>query len=93
MIVAVHVPRALRVHTEGTAAVVVSTDGDTVAEVLDSLFELHPGLRDRIVTEQGRLRQHVALFVGSENVRHSDGLDTPVPERSEITIVPAVSGG
>lgn len=93
MIVAIHVPSALREHTDGAARVVVPAAGGTVGEALEALFGLHPGLRDRILTERGRLRPHVALFVGSENVRHTGGLDTSLPEGAEITIVPAVSGG
>lgn len=93
MIVAIHVPSALREHTEGAETVIVPGVGGTVGEALEALFDLHPGLRDRILTERGNVRQHVALFVGSENVRQTGGLDTPLPEGAEITIVPAVSGG
>lgn len=93
MSVTVHIPSPLREHTDGVASVVVPDPGATVASTLESLFELHPGLRDRLLTERSRLRQHVALFVGTENVRSTGGLETPVEEGSEITIVPAVSGG
>jgi molybdopterin converting factor small subunit len=54
---------------------------------------LHPGVRDRVVNEQGAVRQHVNVFVGDESIRYTGGLDTPLAEGSEISIVPAVSGG
>ena len=65
----------------------------TVAQALDQLWRLHPGLRDRVLTEQGQVRRHVNVFVGSASIRDTGGLETPVPDGAEIAIVPAVSGG
>jgi PPOX class probable F420-dependent enzyme len=50
-------------------------------------------MRDRVVTEQGQVREHINIFVGKENIRYTGGLATPVPPGAEISIVPAVSGG
>jgi molybdopterin synthase sulfur carrier subunit len=74
---------------------VVKLDGSsaTVHDALETLWRLHPGLRDRIVDEQGAVRQHVNIFVGDNAIRFGDGLATPVPTDVEILIVPAVSGG
>ena len=69
------------------------SDVFTVSDVLEDLWELHPGVRDRVVTEIGEVRQHVNIFVGNEAIRWTGGLDTPVPEGAEISIIPAVSGG
>jgi len=65
----------------------------TVREALDLLGSLYPGIRDRIFTEQGALRQHINIFVGSEDVRYTGGLNTPLPASAVISIVPAISGG
>ncbi|MCU1268334.1 MAG: molybdenum cofactor biosynthesis protein MoaD [Acidobacteria bacterium] len=65
----------------------------TVAEALSSLWQLHVGLRDRVVNEQGKVRQHVNIFVNSDNVRQQQALATPLKDGDEITILPAVSGG
>lgn len=65
----------------------------TVQEALESLWNAHPGLRDRIVDEQGQVRQHINIFVGNECIRFTGGLSTTVPDGSELLIVPAVSGG
>jgi len=89
----VHVPSALREHTGGRATIDVPEPGDTVASALEALFALHPGLRDRLVTERFQLRPHVAVFLGTESIRHSGGLDSPIADAAELTIVPAVSGG
>jgi len=65
----------------------------TVQEALEQLWRLYPGLRDRILTEQGQVRPHVNVFVGSDSIRDTGGLSTPVRDRAEIAIIPAVSGG
>ena len=65
----------------------------TLNDALEALWVVCPGLRDRIVTEQGALREHVNVFVGSENARYLGGLATPLGENPEISIFHAVSGG
>jgi len=88
-----HIPGALREFTEGRAVVEVSVLKGTLSEALISLWTLHPGVRDRVINEQGQLRQHINIFVGNENSRYTGGLATPVSDGAEISIVPAVSGG
>jgi molybdopterin converting factor small subunit len=96
--VRVRVPNQLRDLVAGAAVVEVSVaagdDGaTTVAAVLDALADTHPALERRVRDELGRTRQHVNLFVGSDNVRDCDGLATVVRTGEELTILPAVSGG
>src|SRR5215472_15461297 len=67
--------------------------GETDGDVLSALWNLYPGVRDRVVNEQGQIRQHINIFIGNENIRYSGGLTSPVSEGAEISIVPAVSGG
>jgi sulfur-carrier protein len=91
----------VRVHLAGPLAPYAAGRGDlelsgrfaTVGQALEALWAIHPGVRDRVVTEQGDVRPHVNVFVGSEAIRFSEGLQTPVPEGAEIAILPAVSGG
>ena len=87
------IPGYLRPFTSGADRVEVPEQPATVREALEGLWALHPGVRDRVVTEQGAVRQHVNVFVGNESIRFTGGLATPVPDGSEISIVPAVSGG
>ena len=68
-------------------------DPATVSTVLDALAIRHPALERRIRDERGRARPHVNLFVGSDNVRDSNGQATPIKAGDELSIVPAVSGG
>lgn len=57
------------------------------------MWRAHPGLRDRVLTEERRIREHINFFVGNEPVRYTGGLATPVPEGAEISIIPAICGG
>jgi molybdopterin synthase sulfur carrier subunit len=79
--------------TNGQNQIVVDSPAATLGEALDSLWQQHLGLRDRVVNEQGNLRQHVNIFVNDENVRRKQLLDTALPDNCEVTILPAVSGG
>lgn len=88
-----YIPHSLRAYTKEKDCVVLNAAPATVWEALELLWSVYPGIRDRVVTEQGEVRPHVNIFVGEENIRDADGLKTPVPANAEITIVPAVSGG
>ena len=90
MAVSVKIPTQLRSATEGEAS--ASVDGSTVGEVLDSLYERFGELRSRIA-EDGGLRRFVNVYVGGEDIRFLDGLETPVTDGDEVTILPAVAGG
>ena len=91
MAVTVKIPTQLRSATGGHAE--ASVDGSTVGEVLDALYAQHDGLRDRICGEDGELRRFVNVYVGGEDIRFLDGLNTPVAAGGEVTILPAVAGG
>jgi molybdopterin synthase sulfur carrier subunit len=90
MSVSVKIPTQLREATGGDAT--ASVEGSTVGEVLDSLYEQYGELRSRIA-EDGGLRRFVNVYVGGEDIRFLDGLDTPVEDGDEVTILPAVAGG
>ena len=64
----------------------------TVGEVLDGLYDRYDGLRERIA-EDGDLRRFVNVYVGGEDIRFLDGLETSVEDGDEVTILPAVAGG
>ena len=93
MPVTFHIPGALREFTAGRSTVEIKDSPATLAEALAALWTLYPGVRDRVATEQGQVRQHINIFIGREDVRYTGGLASPVPPGSEISIVPAVSGG
>lgn len=64
-----------------------------LGDVLAWLDKAHPGVGRRVRDEQGAVRRHVNVFVGSDNQRDLEGLATPIADGAEVTILPAVSGG
>ena len=68
-------------------------EGSTVSEALANLDSAYPGFRDRIYDGSGNLRQFINIYVNDSDIRFSHGLDTPIGERDELSIVPAVAGG
>jgi MoaD family protein len=90
MSVTVKIPTQLRMATDGEA--VAEVDGATVGEVLDALYERFAELRSRI-SEDGGLRRFVNVYVEGEDIRFLSGLETPVSDGDEVTILPAVAGG
>lgn len=93
MAITFYIPGPLRPHTKGRSQVEVNVSAATVADALAALWRAYPGLRDRVLTERGEVRQHVNIFVGEENIRYCGGLVAAVKNGAAITIVPAVSGG
>ncbi len=93
MAVTVRIPSYLASFADGRSSLGIEGAPTTVSDALQSLWRLHPGLQDRILDEQGEVRQHINIFVGEEAIRFADGLSTRVPDNAEILIVPAVSGG
>ena len=86
-------PGPLHALAGGRAEVLVEAPAATVGQALAALWAAHPALRDRVMTEDGRLRPHVNVFVGHRSVRITGGLDTALYEGAEVAILPAVSGG
>ena len=95
MDVRVRLPTQLRNLAAGASAVVVVVDATpvTVRSVLDSLAATHPALERRVRDETGRTRVHVNLFVDADNIRDLDGVETTVVDGSDLSIIPAISGG
>jgi len=87
----VRIPTQLRTLSGGASE--VSVEGNTLAEVLEALEQAHPGFRERLFDDTGKLRRFVNVFVADEDVRFLDGLDTKVADGQTVSIVPAVAGG
>lgn len=93
MSVTVRIPSYLAGFADGRNAITVDPQGGDVRALLQALWRLHPPLKDRLVDEQGEIRQHINIFVGGDAIRLTGGQQTAVPDGSEVMIVPAVSGG
>lgn len=91
MSVKVRIPTQLRSLAGGSGEVQV--DGATVGDALKALDAAHPGFSERLFDDAGNLRRFVNVFMGEEDIRFLDGLGTPVPAGSVVSIVPAVAGG
>jgi len=89
MPVVVHLPGPLTAFAGGHARLPLSGP----RSVGEALRALPPGVRDRVMDEQGRVRPHVNVFVGSESIRDTGGLETPLGGEAELHIIAAVSGG
>ncbi|PRP89939.1 Sulfur carrier protein CysO [Enhygromyxa salina] len=87
----VRIPTPLRKYTEGKDEVAVS--GQNIRELLDNLDGTYAGIGERIRDDKGAVRRFVNIFVADEDIRFLDGLETPVKDADEISIIPAIAGG
>lgn len=95
MAVTVRIPTILRTYTGGAAEVGIEpvADAATLGDVLTALDAAHPGIGARVLDDDGRLRRFVNVYVDDEDVRFADGLATPTPSGSSVSVIPAVAGG
>ncbi|MGI5269622.1 MoaD/ThiS family protein [Nonomuraea sp. CA-218870] len=90
MAIEVRIPTILRNYTDGAKA--VSAEGATLDELIASLESRHPGIKERLVDDNG-LRRFVNVYLNDEDVRFLGGLGTPVSDGDTVTVLPAVAGG
>jgi molybdopterin synthase sulfur carrier subunit len=87
----VRIPPVLRASVGGVKE--VSVDGATVGQALTSLVELHPSLRDQLLTPDGGLNRFVNVYLDGQDVRYLQALETPVGEGESLVVLPAMAGG
>ncbi len=92
--IVVRLASALRTYADGAAHIDVDPPPPVILQaVLDAVDARYPAVGRRLRDETGALRRHVNVFVGSDDARTLDGLDTVVPDGAEVAVFPAVSGG
>ena len=91
MSVVVRIPTPLRRMTGGKDK--VDVESGNLAGMVDELEGSYPGMKDRLLDEEGELRYFVNIYLNGEDVRFLDGLDTATNSGDEVSIVPAVAGG
>lgn len=91
MSIAVKVPTILRTYTGGSAEVTVA--GATLADAIADLDAQYPGIGARVLDEDGKLRRFVNVYVNDDDVRFLEDLQTPTPDGTSVSIIPAVAGG
>jgi molybdopterin converting factor small subunit len=75
----------------GDTSVVV--EGDTVGEVLDHLTASHPNVKGQLLNDDGTLHRFLNVYVNDDDVRYLGGINAPITNGDEITLLPAVAGG
>lgn len=85
------IPAPLRRYTNGESK--VTGGGATVGELIDQLDAAYPGIREKIVEDDGDIRRFVNVFVNGQNVRKLNGAATAIKDGDEVGIVPAMAGG
>jgi molybdopterin synthase sulfur carrier subunit len=85
------IPTPLRPYAEGQTEVAVH--GANVGEALNDLVNQFPSLKQHLFNEGGELRPFVNLFLGEEDVRHLQGIQTPLKENDRLIIIPSIAGG
>ncbi len=87
----VRIPTPLRRFTGGAEE--VSADGATIAAIVEDLEQHHPGLKERLCDEAGKIRRFVNIFVNGDDIRFLNNLETTIKDGDEVSIVPAIAGG
>jgi len=87
----VRIPTPLRPLTKGQGE--VEAQASNIANMIETLNEAHPGLKDRLCDESGELRRFVNIYVNEEDIRFLKGKETSLNDGDEVSIVPAIAGG
>jgi sulfur-carrier protein len=91
MTVKVLVPTALQKFTSDKAT--IECEGNSIAELLDAIEVICPGIKARLCDDSGQLRRFLNFYVNDEDIRFLDGTNTPLADGDQVSIVPAVAGG
>ena len=91
MAVTISIPTALRQYAGNNTGIALTSA--PVGQLLASLVEQHPQLGKQLYNEQGQLRSFVNIYVGDEDIRYLQGVETPVPDGETVSIIPAIAGG
>src|SRR5689334_15009146 len=87
----IYLPAIMRKNADGQSTLCV--DGGTVRQVLSNLVGLYPGVEAQLFDQSGNLQRHINLYVNDEDIRSLGGDDTPLADRDEILVLPAMAGG
>ena len=87
----VRIPSPLRRYTNGQSK--VESSGASINEIIDSLEAQYPGVKARLCDDSGQIKRYVNVFVNDEEIRTLQGGETPVGDKDEVSIIPAMAGG
>lgn len=86
----IRIPTPLRAYTDGASD--IDVNGGTVGEALSNLVDRHPDLRAHLFQDD-ELRSFVNIFIGDEDIRFMQGLDTEIDAEDSLRIIPSIAGG
>ena len=87
----VRIPSPLRRYTNGQSK--VEGKGANISELIENLESLYPGVKTRLCEENGQIKRYVNVFINGEEIRTLQGSETPLTDKDEVSIVPAMAGG
>ena len=91
MSVKVRIPAPLRRLIQGVN--LVEVEATNLTQCLEALEASYPGIKERLLDEDGEIQQFVNIYVNGEDVRFLKDLATPLRAGDEVSIVPAIAGG
>lgn len=91
MSVRVRIPTPLRRYTGGSEEVAI--DAATAGAAIEQMEAKFAGIKERLCDEQGRVRRFVNIYINGDDIRFLNGLETPLKDGDEVSIVPAIAGG
>ncbi len=91
MAIKVLIPTPLQKLTQNQAT--VECDATNISELLNSLEQNCPGIKERICDQDGKLRRFVNFYVNNEDIRFLEGQSTSLSDGDEVSIIPAIAGG
>jgi len=87
----IRIPTPLRSYVNGQSEIPVQ--GQTVADAMENLLTQYPAMRPHLTNTNGQLRPFVNLFLGENNVRDLQGLETPLKVDDKLLLIPSIAGG
>jgi sulfur-carrier protein len=87
----IRIPTPMRPYVNGEQ--VVTVKGQNAAEAVESLLMQFPALRPHLTNGRGELRPFVNFFIGENNIRELQGLETPLGEADQLILIPSIAGG
>jgi molybdopterin converting factor small subunit len=85
------IPTPLRTYTDGQSEVTVN--GENISEALADLTNQYPAIKPHLFNEGGNLRPFVNLFVGENNIKDLQGVNTPITDGEKLMLIPSIAGG
>ena len=87
----VRIPTPLRKLTNNEE--IVEVDAITIGAAIIELQSRYPGIKERLMDENGEVRRFVNVYVNEEDIRFLQNQLTPLKDGDEISIIPAIAGG